>query len=210
MRKTESHLNSGTNKTMNIIPNGGKNMNNQVPTNGTRNNKFYPLLFAIVSFAYLLIAGIINYFVNPEEKLWLNLAFVLPMVIYSLFTLFIHKAKIKNVKASDIYLPAIVYLAVDLICSYGFVLIYPDMFLTKAYWANLWIYILTAICIVILTVITKIPRKRFVILSYIGVLILVFYAITSAVMLCISKIKVTPGTGTLLDILLMIRENIIN
>ena len=185
-------------------------MNNQVPTNGTRNNKFYPLLFAIVSFAYLLIAGIINYFVNPEEKLWLNLAFVLPMVIYSLFTLFIHKAKIKNVKASDIYLPAIVYLAVDLICSYGFVLIYPDMFLTKAYWANLWIYILTAICIVILTVITKIPRKRFVILSYIGVLILVFYAITSAVMLCISKIKVTPGTGTLLDILLMIRENIIN
>ena len=109
------------------------------------NNKFIPYAYAIVSFAYLLIAGIVNYFVNPEEKLWLNLVFTFPMMLYSLFTLFIHKAKIKNVKASDIYLPAIVYLAVDLICSYGFVLIYPDMFLTKAYWANLWIFILTAI-----------------------------------------------------------------
>lgn len=176
--------------------------------NGMRksDNKFYPLLFAVAGFLYSALVGIVDFFINPKENSWANLCFVVPMVIFSVFTLFVCAEKIKIVKPKDIYIPPIVFSALFIIESYGLVFIYPDMFLRTAYWSILALYAIIAICITIITVIPKIPRKRFVVLSYLGVVILAGYGIAGAVYNCFVKKSVN---GLYLDILLKIRENLI-
>lgn len=171
------------------------------------NNKFYPFIFGISGFIYLTVSGIFNHFVNSENNPWVNLAFVVPMILFSVFTMYMCVIKIKEVKPSDIYLPPIVFAVAFLICSYGFTLICPDMFLRQAYLSLSLLYGTTAVCIAIITVIPKIPRKRFVILSYLGVLILAFFGIAGAVYNCFSEVV---EIGEILEILLIIREGIIN
>lgn len=171
------------------------------------NNKFYPLVYGIVGFAYITATGVINHFANSDSNSWVNLAFVVPMILFSVFTMYMCVVKIKEVKPSDIYVPPILFSAVFLVCSYGFTLIYPDMFLRQAYQSLLLLYGVTALCIAIITVIPKIPRKRFVVLGYLGVLILAFYGIAFAVYNCFSE---GMEIGGILEILLIIREGIIN
>lgn len=176
--------------------------------NGMRksDNKFYPLLFAVSGFLYSTLVGIVDFFINPKENSWANLCFVVPMIIFSVFTLFICTEKIKIIKPKDIYIPPILFSALFLVGSYGFTFIYPDMFLRTAYWSILALYAITAICLLIITVIPKIPRKRFVVLSYLGVVILAGYGIAAAIYNCFVRI---PVNGPYLDILLKIRENLI-
>ena len=135
-------------------------------------NKFYPLLFATSGFIYSVLAGVVDFFVNPEESFWISLCFIVPMIIFSVFTLLIYAQKVDNVKPKDIYIPPIIFTVLFCIASYGLVLINPNIFLRTAYWSVVILYEITANCFLILTVIPKIPRKRFVILSYIGVFIL--------------------------------------
>lgn len=177
--------------------------------NGMRknDNKFYPLLFALSGFIYSALAGVLDFFVNPKENSWASLCFVVPMIAFSVFTLFICAKKIKAVKPKDIYIPPIVLSLLFIVATYGFTLIYPDMFLRTAYWSLLDIYAITAICVLIITVIPKIPHKRFVVLSYLGIVIFELFAITSAVYNCFVKIT---ANGFYLDVLFIIRENIIN
>ena len=171
-----------------------------------RDNKFYPLIYAVAGFVYTALAGVIDFFANPNGNPWINLCFVIPSIVFSVFTMIICKVKIKDVKPKDIYIPPIVFSALFLDASYGLTFIYPDMFLRRTYWSLLVLYILTAISISIITIIPKIPRKRFVILSYIGVIISALYGIACAVYNCF----VTFGlNGSILNILLTIRENII-
>jgi len=176
--------------------------------NGMRksDNKFYPLLFAVAGFLYSALAGIVDFFINPKANSLASLCFVVPMIIFSVFTLFLYTKKIDNVKPKDIYIPLIIFSVFFIIASYGFVLIHPDMFLKNAYRSILALYAITAICLLIITVIPKIPRKRFVVLSYLGVVILTGYGITVAIYNCFVKIT---ANGFYLDILLKIRENII-
>jgi len=170
------------------------------------NNQFYPVLFALTGFVYSVLAGIMNFFINPSEKPWANLCFSLPMIILSVFTLYVYVKSIKNVMPKDIYIPPIVFSALFIIASYGLVFIYPDMFLRTAYWSLLSIYAITAICLLIITVIPKIPHKRFVVLSYLGVVILAGYGIAASIYNCFVKIT---ANGFYLDVLLTIRENLI-
>lgn len=176
--------------------------------NGMRksDNKFYPLLFATSGFIYSALAGVVDFFVNPEESFWISLCFIVPMIIFSVFTLLIYAQKVDNVKPKDIYIPPIVFSALFLVGSYVFTFIYPDMFLRTAYSSLLVMYIVTAACLLIITVIPKIPHKRFVILSYLGVVILEVYGAIGAVYNCFAKIS---ATGPYLDVLLKIRENLI-
>lgn len=169
-------------------------------------NKFYPLLFATLGFIYSALVGVVDFYVNPEVKSWANLCFVVPMIILSVFTLFLCAEKIKDVKPKDIYIPPIIFTVLFLVATYGFTLIYPDMFLRPAYWSLLVSYAFTAICIAIITVIPKIPRKRFVFLSYLGVVILEGWGIASSIYNCFVKIS---ANVPYLDILLKIRENLI-
>lgn len=171
-----------------------------------KDNKFYPLVFAISGFLYSASAGMINYFINPKENPWANLCFVVPMVVFAIFTLLICNDKIKTIKPKDIYIPPIIFSILFFIGTYGLTFIYPEMFLRNTYWSILTIYAITAICIAIITIIPKIPRKRFIILSYLGVLILAGGGITGAIYICFVKVTVNIFY---LDILLNIRENFI-
>lgn len=171
-----------------------------------RDNKFYPLIYAVAGFVYTALAGVIDFFANPNGNPWINLCFVIPSIVFSVFTMIICKVKIKDVKPKDIYIPPIVFSALFLVASYGLTFIYPDMFLRRTYWSLLVLYIFTAISISIITIILKIPRKRFMILSYIGVIISALYGIVYAVYNCFAPFAVK---NSLLDILLIIRENLI-
>ena len=171
-----------------------------------RDNKFYPLIYAVAGFVYTALAGVIDFFANPNGNPWINVCFVIPSIVFSVFTIIVCIKNIKEVKPKDIYIPPIVFSVLFLIASYGFTLIYPEMFLRNSYLSVLIIYPFTVLCILIITVIPKIPRKRFVILSYIGVIILAFYGIVYAVYNCFVPFAVK---NSLLDILLIIRENLI-
>ena len=171
-----------------------------------RDNKFYPLIYAIGGFIYSALAGILDFFATPTESPWVSLSFVVPLIIFSVFTMIICTIKIKDVRSKDIYIPPIVFSAFFLVAFYGLTFIYPDMFLRRIYWSLLVLYIFTAISISIITVIPKIPRKRFVILSYLGVIISALYGIVYAVYNCFVPFVVK---NSLLDILLIIRENLI-
>ncbi len=175
--------------------------------NGMRkrdSNLFFPFIYAIAGFGYTALMGLLNFFVNPKGIPWVNLVLVLPMILFSVFTMYMYRKNIKDVKPKDIYLPPILFSALYLIGSYGFILISPDIFLSKTYWSLFYLYTMTALCIVILTVIPKIPRKRFIILSYLGVLILAFFAVGGAVSICFSESEIE--LGGILGILLKIKE----
>lgn len=170
-------------------------------------NKFYPVLFAISGFVYSVLAGILNFFFNPAEKPWVNLCFSLPLIIFSVIALYVYAKSIKAVIPKDIYIPPIIFTVLFCIASYGLVLINPTIFLRTAYWSVVILYEITANCFLILTVIPKIPRKRFVILSYIGVFFLISFGIIFTVYNCFDN---QIQTGAILKGLLIIRENLIS
>ena len=169
------------------------------------NNKLYPFLYAIASFVYTIIIGVLNHHFNSINNPWANLAFLIPHILLSIISIGVCLTKIKNVKPSDIYAPPIMFTALYLVCSYGLTLIFPDVFLRQAYWSCLIMYVLTGFSIVVITVIPKIPRKCFVILSYIGILLLLICGIVCAVSASFAE---SVSAGTVLEMLLIIKQNI--
>lgn len=171
------------------------------------NNRFFPFIYGIAGFAYITAIGLLDYLVNTSDNPWITLAFVIPMEIFSVFILYMCIANIKDVTPKDIYLPPIIFSILFNVLTYGFTLICPNIFLRQAYWTLTYLYGLTAICIAIITVIPKIPRKRYVILSYLGVIILAFISIAGTIYNCFCEFTMPSNT---LEVLLIIREGILN